>query len=160
MTIDRIRAIVSMASVLTALSGCTPSKPHGPDLFRAQNDIRERLSDAITLDGFSHGVRRQRDGSDHYDEININISISLDSLKGRHLSLEKLVTDIGRICAHPNYAHLPIRIFIRAGDDDDQMYLYAILATAVKGRTNIALVTATDSSNEIVVTVRHPSRDG
>ena len=153
---DRIRAITTVALVLTTLSGCTPSKPHDPDLIRAQNDIRERLSDVITLDGFSHGLRRHRDGLEHYDEI--DIGISLDSLKGRHLSLEKLMADIGWICAHPNYAHLPIRILIGAGDDDDQMYLYAIIATAVRGRTNVALDTATDSRNQIVITVLHRGR--
>lgn len=153
---DRLRPIATMVFVLTALSACTPSKPHGPDMIGAQDDIRERLSDAITLDGFSHGLRRHREGLEHYDEI--NISISLDSLKGRHLSLEKLVTDIGRICAHPNYAHLPIRIFIGAGDDDDQMYLYAILATAVKGRRNVALVTASDSRNQLIVNVLYRDR--
>lgn len=154
---EKIRAMATMASVLTALSACTPpSKPNGPDLVREQSDIREHLSEVITLDGFSHGVRRHRDGPEHYDEININIS--LDSLKGRHLSLEKLMTDIGWICAHPNYAHLPIRIFIGAGDDDDQMYLYAILATAVRGRPNVALLTAGDSRNQLIVNVLHRDR--
>ncbi len=95
---------------------------------------------------------------DHYDVI--NISVSLDSLKGRHHSLEKLMTDIGRICAHPSYAHLPIRISIGAGDDDDQMYLYAVLATAIKGTGNVGLVTVTDSSNEIVITVGYLGRGG
>jgi hypothetical protein len=90
----------------------------------------------------------------HHDVI--NISVSLDSLKGRHHSLEKLMSDIGRICAHPSYAHLPIRILIGAGDDDDQMYLYAILATAVKGAANVGLLTASDSRNQIVISVRHP----
>jgi len=153
---DRLRPIVTLVCVLTALSACSPSKPLGPDMIRAQDDIRERLSDVITLDGFSHGLRRHRDGLEHYDEI--NISISLDSLKGRHLSLEKLATDIGRICAYPGYGHLPIRIFIGAGDDDDQMYLYAILATAVKGRPNVALHTANDSRNQLIVTVLHRDR--
>lgn len=153
---DRLRAIATMVVVLAALSACAPSKPHGTDLIRAQDDIRERLSDTITFDGFSHGLRRHRDGLEHYDEI--SIGISLDSLKGRHLSLEKLMTDIGRICAHPNYAHLPIRILIGTGDEDDQMYLYAILATAVKGRPNVALLTASDSRNQLIITVLHRDR--
>lgn len=149
---DKIREVATMATLLVALSACTPqSKPHGPDLIREQSDIREHLSEVITFDGFSYGVRRHRDGQTHYDEININIS--LDSLKRRHPSLEKLMTDIGWICAHPNYAHLPIRIFIGADDEDDQMYLYAILATAVRGRGNVALFTAIDSRNQVVVTV-------
>lgn len=153
---DRLRPIVTMVFVLAVLSACTSSKLHGPDPFLAQNDIRERLSEVITLDGFSHGLRRHREGLEHYDEINVNIS--LDSLKGRHLSLEKLMADIGRVCSQPGYAHLPIRIFIGAGDEDDQMYLYAILATAVKGRSNVALLTASDSRNQLIVTVLHRDR--
>lgn len=155
---DEIRVMAAMVSVLAALSACTPSKANDPGLVGVRNDIHERLSEVITRDGFGHGLRVQRDGLNHYDEI--SIGVSLDSLKGRHLSLEKLITDIGWVCAHPNYAHLPIRIFIGAGDDDDQMYLYAILAAAIKGRGNVALVTVSDSRNEIVVTVRHPGRGG
>lgn len=154
---DRLRVIATLVFVLTALSACTSSRPPGPDQMLVQNDIRERLSDVITLDGFSHGLRRHREGLEHYDEI--NVSISLDSLKGRHLSLEKLMADIGWVCSQSNYAHLPIRIVIGAGDDDDQMYLYAILATAVKGRPNVALVTANDSRNQVIVTVLHRDRE-
>ncbi|MDA8255868.1 MAG: hypothetical protein M0Z99_09570 [Betaproteobacteria bacterium] len=146
-----------MVFVLAALSACTPGKSHVPGMIGAQDDIRERLSDVIISNGFSHGLRHHRDGLGHYDEL--NISISLDSLKGRHLSLEKLMMDIGSICAHPSYAHLPIRIFIGAGDEDDQMYLYAILATAVRGSPNVALLTANDSRNDsrnqLIVTVLH-----
>jgi len=153
---DRLRPIATMVFVLAVLSACTSSKLHGPDRILAQNDIRERLSDLITLDGFSHGVRRHREGLEHYDEINVNIS--LDSLKGRHLSLEKLMADIGWVCSQPGYAHLPIRIFIGASDEDDQMYLYAILATAVRGRPNVALHTANDSRNQLIVNVLHRDR--
>lgn len=154
----RLRAIATIAFVLTGVTACTPNRPNDPDLFQAQSDIHERLSEVISRDGFGHALRSQRDSLEHFDEI--RIGISLDSLKGRHLSLEKLMTDIGRICASPSYAYLPIRILIGAGDDDDQMYLFSILATAVKGRANIALITATDSRNEIVITVRHPGKRG
>lgn len=154
----RIRTIAVLASALTALSGCSPVVQHDPGLVREQSDIHERLSDAIGRDGFEHNFLNQREGSEHIDVI--HIKVSLDSLKGRHLSLEKLMTDIGRICSHPNYAHLSMRILIGAGDEEDQMYLYAILATAVKGRSNIALTAAVDSRNEIIITVRHPGPGG
>lgn len=153
----RVIAVVA-SSLLVALPGCTPSRQNELGLVREQTDIHERLSEEISRDGFDYKFLNQRAGSEHIDVI--NVSVSLDSLKGRHLSLEKLMTDIGRICSHPNYAHLPVRILIGAGDEDDQMYLYAILATAVKGRKNIALTTATDPRNEIIITVRHPGRSG
>lgn len=147
-----------MAAVLIALPACTPGRQNDPGWKREQGDIHERLSEAISRDGFDYNFGTERDGSERIDVI--HIKISLDSLKGRHLSLEKLMTDIGRVCSHPNYAHLPVSILIGAGNEDDQMYLYAILATAVKGRRNIALVAATDTRNEIIVTVRHPDPGG
>lgn len=154
----RIRAIAVMASVLTALPGCAPGRQADPGLLREQGDIRERLSEAISRDGFDHILRTHLDGPEPVYVI--NIKVSLDSLKGRHLSLEKLMMDIGRVCSHPDYGHFPISILIGAGDEDDQMYLYAILATAVKGRNNIALTPATDSHNEITIMVRHPHQGG
>ena len=153
---DGIRAIAVMVLFLTALQGCTPGRQNDLRLMREQSDIHKRLSEAISRDGFEHNLSTRRDGPEHIDAI--NIKVSLDSLKGRHLSLEKLMMDIGRICSHPIYAHLPIHILIGAGDEDDQMYLYTILATAVKGSSNIALITAADSRNEIIITVRHPGQ--
>lgn len=149
-----MRAIGASTILVACLAACTAGK--APDTIRprSQVDIHERLADVIVRDGFIHGLRTLRDGIEHYDVINIRVS--LDSLKGRHHSLEKLMTDIGRICSHPSYAHLPIRILIGAGDDDDQMYLYAVLATAVKGTANVGLTTVTHSHNEVVITVRHP----
>lgn len=156
-----VRAIavaVVASSLLVALSACTTSRQNEPAVVREQTDIHERLSDAISRDGFDHNFLTQREGPENIDVI--HVKISLDSLKGRHLSLEKLMTDIGRICSYPSYAHLPFHILIGAGDEDDQMYLYSILATAVKGRKNIALTTATDPRNVIIITVRHSGAGG
>lgn len=150
-------AVVALAFLL-ALPACTANRQIEPDLVRERTDIHERLSEAIRRDGFDYKFLSRREGPDRIDVI--HIKISLDSLKGRHLSLEKLMKDIGGICSRPNYAQLPFRILIGAGDEDDQMYLYSILATAVKGRENIALTTATDSRNEIIITVRHSGRSG
>lgn len=155
---DRLRAIAVMTSVLMTLSGCTPGRLIDSGLAREHSDIHERLSAEISRDGFDYTLLSQSEGVEHIAVI--SIQVSLDSLKSRHLSLEKLMTDIGRICSHPDYSHLPVRILIGAGDEDDQMYLYAILATAVKGRSNIALVTVADPRNEIIIKVRHPGRGG
>lgn len=153
-----IQAFAVMASSLIALSACAPDRANAPDLRLPRTDIHERLSEAITRDGFDYDFGTERDGLEDIDVI--HIKISLDSLKGRHLSLEKLMTDIGRVCSYPGYAHLPISILIGAGDEEDQMYLFAILATAVRGRSNIDLTTATDSLNEVKVTVRHRGQGG
>jgi len=147
-------------AVITALfiASCAPTRQQPPDLEQAKGDIHERLLEAINRDGYDYQMLTRREGTEHVDVI--NIKLSLDSLKGRHHSLEKLMTDIGRVCSRRSYAHLPVRIWIGAGDEEDQMYLYAVLATKVKGRENITLIPATDSRNEVVITVRHPAFGG
>jgi hypothetical protein len=150
--------IAVVAVALVALQGCAPSKQIDPGAVRERSDIHERLSEAIGRDGFDYHMLTRRDGPEHIDVI--NIKLSLDSLKGRHLSLEKLMTDIGRVCSRLSYAHLPVRIRIGADDEDDQMYLYAVLATTVKGRDNITLIPVTDSRNEVIITIRHPALGG
>lgn len=154
MIMCRIQAFAVMVPLLTALWACAPARQNAPGFAQPRSDIHERLSQAISRDGFDNDFGTERDGADHLDVI--RVEISLDSLKGRHLSLEKLMTNIGRICSHPNFAHLPVLVRIGASDEDDQMYLYAILATAVKGRDNITLLPVTDLRNEIIITVRHP----
>ncbi len=153
-----VRTIAAMTLALVAVTACTTARQSEPGPIVEQSDIHERLSEMISRSGFAHGLQSQRDGIDHFDAISIRLS--LDSLKGRHLSLEKLMKDIGRICAHPNYAYLPIQIDIRAGEEEDQMYLYAILATMVGERGNINVLTTTKLRAEIIVTVRHPGLMG
>ena len=153
-----VRATGLVGLVLLALAACAPTMQSDPPLSGGRTDIHERLSEAIIRDGFSHGLRSQRDGNEHFDVI--NIAVSLDSLKGRHQSLDKLMTDIGRICSNPGYAHLPILVVIGAGDEDDRMYLYAVLANSVKGRPNITVNSVSDTGNEILISIRHPGRGG
>jgi hypothetical protein len=147
-------------AVIAALfvASCAPARQQAPDLERAKGDIHERLLEAINRDGFDYHMLTRREGAEHVDVI--NIKLSLDSLKGRHHSLDKLMTDIGSVCSRRSYAHLPVRIWIGAGDEEDQMYLYAVLANTVKGRENITLIPATDLRNEVVITVRHPTLGG
>lgn len=140
------------------IAGCSPIRQQAPESERAMGDIHERLLEAINRDGFEYHMLTRREGAEHVDVI--NIKLSLDSLKGRHQSLEKLMVDIGRVCARRSYAHLQVRIWIGAGDEEDQMYLYAVLATKVKGRENVTLIPATDSRNEVIITVRHPASGG
>lgn len=160
---ESIATTVNSSGVLAVIAalfiaGCAPTRQPVPDLERAKGDIHERLLEAINRDGFDYQMLTRRERSEHVYVI--NIKLSLDSLKGRHHSLEKLMTDIGRVCSRRSYAHLPVRIWIGAGDEEDQMYLYAVLATTLKGRENITLIPATDSRNEVVITVRHPTSGG
>jgi len=152
----RIRVIALAVPVLVALADCAPIRQRDPEPVGAPSDIHERLVESITRDGFSHTLSSQHAGREHYDVI--SIAISLDSLKARHLSLEKLMMDIGRICRYPNYAHLPIRIVIGAGDEDDQSYLYAILTSAIRGGPNISIATAAEENNMITITVHRPGQ--
>lgn len=140
------------------IAGCAPIRQQAQESERAKGDIRERLLEAINHDGFDYHMLTRREGLEQVDVI--SIKLSLDSLKGRHQSLEKLMADIGRVCSRRSYAHLQVSIWIGAGDEEDQMYLYAVLATAVKGSENVTLIPATDSRNEVVITARHPASGG
>lgn len=157
-TLLRIRTIAVTIPVVLALVACAPGRKNEPEPVRAKTDIHERLAAAILRDGFSHSLYTQRERGEDHDVI--RITISLDSLKGRHLSLEKLMKDISTICAHPNYAHLPIHILIEARDDDDQTYLYALLTSIIKAGANIAIDIAADAGNMVTIRVRHPAQVG
>lgn len=144
---------VLAALVMTFVSGCAQPRRIDASAVAAQNDIHERLSAVITRDGFSHGLRSQRDGWQDFDSIYIRVA--LDALKRRHSSLDNLMKDIGRICALPIYAHLPIRIEIGAGDEADRKYLYDMLMPEIEGKANITVVSAADDYNDITIAVRH-----
>lgn len=152
--ISPIRKTLLAAAVAMILSGCASHSRHDPSSIAAQNDVHEKLSAVITRDGFTHGLRSQRDGWQDFDSIYIRVA--LDALKRRHYSLDNLMKDIGRICALPNYAHLAIRIEIGAGDEADREYLNSMLLPVVAGKTNITVITAPDAYNDITIAVRHP----
>lgn len=168
-TILQIRSAAGVVSVVLALAACASLKSQDQtsrkarsdiltaqdlSLRKARNDIHERLSAVIARDGFSHGLRSERDGSQDFDSVYIHVA--LDSLKRRHYTLDNLMKDIGTICALPSYAHLAIRIEIAAGDEEDRMYLKNLLVPAVAGKANITVVTDQDLYNDIVITIRHP----
>jgi hypothetical protein len=155
---SRMPLITAMVFVVLAVGACAPYRQQDPAFLRERSDIHERLSEVLVRDGFSHELKSVRDDLEHQDVIRVRLS--LDSIKGRHYSLEKLMADIGRICALPVYAHLPIRIVIMAGDESDQMYLYALLATATRGARNVSVATGESTRNDIIINVRHPGRGG
>lgn len=149
----RLGTVLVVAVLAVILSGCTSHRRTDAEAARLPTDIHGELLEKIGRDGFAYGAIRHRDDGRRVDVISINLS--LDSLKGRDLSLDQLATDIGRICTRPDYAHLPIFIRIRAGDEDDQMYLFAILAAAVKDAGNIDLTAGAGLRNEILITIHH-----
>jgi hypothetical protein len=154
----RIPLISAMVLITLATCACAPYRQQDPAFLRERSDIHERLSEVLVGDGVSHELQSRRDDLEHLDVIRVRLS--LDSVKRRHSSLEKLMEHIGEICALPVYAHLPIRIVIMAGSNDDRMYLYALLATATNRSRNIFLVSGESASNDIIITVRHPGRGG
>lgn len=153
-----IRAFAQIATVLLTISACSLPRQQVPKFTGELNNIHERLAQVVARSGFQHGMHSKRIES--HDADMIYIVVSLDSLKRRHSSLDKLLTDIGTICALPDYAHLPIRIVIGAKDKDDRKYMSAVLATPVNGKSNIDLFIGADSRNDITITVRHPSQGG
>lgn len=145
-----------MASVATVLASCAPQQRHDQNVTAARDDIHEKLSAVITRDGFTHGLRSQRDGWQHFDSIYVRIA--LDALKRRHYTLDNLMKDIGRTCALPNYSHLAIRIEIGAGDEADREYLSSMLMPAIQGKPNITVIAAPDIYNDITIAVSHPGQ--
>ncbi|HLA35684.1 MAG TPA: hypothetical protein VJ001_12535 [Rhodocyclaceae bacterium] len=145
-----------VALVLIGLFGCA-ARQAKVDNDAHLRDIHERLSAIAVRDGFFHSVRTRRNGNEDQDAVYIRIP--LDTLKRRHASLEKLMKDIGRACAAAEFAHLPIRIEIGAGDEDDRLYLKEALAPTIAGRKNILINASLDEYNDIIVTIIHRHLD-
>ena len=146
---------LSTAFFLAAFSGCAIDLKVGSRVSGV-SDIQERLSSVISRNGFSHGLRSERDGDHHLDSIHINIP--LDSLKRRHYSLENLMKDVGKVCSLPEFSALPIQIELAAGDDEDRVYLQALLLKEVGQSTNVRVTVETDVFNDILITTSHTGR--
>lgn len=155
-TYRKIGLAVLAALTLIAQLGCAARAPK-VDRDAHLRDIHERLSAIAVRDGFFHSIRTQRNGVEDQDAVYIRIP--LDTLKRRHASLEKLMNDIGRVCAAAEFAHLPISIEIGAGDEDDRLYLKEALTPSVAGRTNIRINASLDEYNDIIITVSHRRLD-
>lgn len=145
-----LRVLVALL-VLQTLSGCADPRSRGDEI-----DIQERLSAVISRNGFSHGLRSQRDGDRHVDSIYIRVP--LDSLKRRHYSLERLMKDVGRICTLPEYSGYPIRIEFGAGDETDRLYLKEALLKEIGQKINIRVFVESEDYNDILITFEHPSQ--
>lgn len=153
-----ILVVTWLAIGLTAVA-CSPYRQQELSAVRERADIHERLSELMIRDGFMHEFRSTRSDLEHRDAF--LVKLTLDSVKSRHPSLEKMLKDIGRICANPGYANLPIRIAVLSPDEDDRMFMFAILATAARGSTNnISVVPVESINNELLISTVHPAREG
>lgn len=146
--------------ILTAFAAgaCSPYRQQEPNFLREREDIHERLSELMVRDGFSHELRSERSELEHRDSF--LIKLTLDAVKGRHHSLDKMLKDVGRICANPGYAHLPIRILVLNPDEDDRQFMLAILETAVRNSPNIAVSGIDSRTSELRIIVVHSGRGG
>lgn len=151
----RMLAVLGALFVLQALSGCA-LEPRNGGRTSSADDMQERLSTVISRNGFSHGLRSERDAGYHLDSVYINIP--LDSLKRRHYSLENLMRDVGRICSLPEYSEYPIRVEFAAGDLEDRLYLKRLLLKEISLKANILVTVESDVFNDVLITIAHPDK--
>jgi len=144
-------AVLISAFLLPALAGCAVDQLYA-NRAGASTDIQERLSAAISRNGFRHTLRSERDDSHHFDTI--HISVPLDSLKRRHYSLDNLLKEVGRICALPEYSAYPIFIELGANDEEDRLFLREALLRGAGEKANIR-ISAAVADNHIAIVVNH-----
>jgi len=147
--------VLSAFFLLNVLSGCALDQLHG-SRARSDTDIQERLSSAISHNGFSHTLRSERRDDRHVDSI--YISVPLDSLKRRHYSLENLIRDVAKVCSLPEYATYSIRIEFGAGDEQDRLYLKETLLKDIGEKANIRVSVEPDEYNDILISLTHPDK--
>lgn len=135
------------------LYGCASGLDLRNEKEQRITELHERLSYAISRSGFTHGLRGMREEGRNIDSI--YISLSLDSLKRRHLTLDQMLTDVARICADKEFAAVDIRIEISASDEADLQYLRGMIEPTVVAAPNVRVSQMRDATNDIVITAVH-----
>lgn len=148
-----VKILIAALLSIGALCSCTPGINLKAEKEQRITELHERLSHAISRHGFNHGLRGTREDGRNIDSI--YISISLDSLKRRHESIDQMLADVGRICTAKEFAEVNIRIELSARDDDDMLYLYGLIQPTTAGAINVQVVRVRDAVNDIVITVAH-----
>lgn len=115
--------------------------------------LHERLSQIIHDNGFTHGIRSVREDQREIDTV--FVSIPLDSLKRRHISLHHMLFNVARLCARPEYAAVAIRIELNAVDESDREYMRDIVGPIVADARNISVFAQREAENDFVVTMSH-----
>lgn len=138
---------------LGMLCGCATGLDLKSEKEQRITELHERLSYSISNHGFTHGLRGTREEGRNIDSI--YISISLDSLKRRHLSLDQMLADVARICATKEFAEVDIRIELSTGDEADMQYLRGLIEPTLARASNVRVITMRDAVNDIVITTMH-----
>lgn len=115
--------------------------------------LHERLSQVIHDNGFTHGIRSVREDQREIDTV--FVSIPLDSLKRRHISLHHMLFAAARLCARPEYAAVSIRIELNAADESDREYMRGIVGPIVADARNVSLFAQREAENDFVITMSH-----
>ncbi len=148
------RKCVVLFAAMLVLGACTSGMKAGADAAAETKDIHERLSESIAADGFSHRIVSDRTAHTHHDSIHLRIP--LDGMKRRHEGVRKLLGNIARICALPEYSALPIRIVVATADEEDGEFLRAVMDQEAGGRKNVSFEVNKGSGGGIVIAVTHP----
>lgn len=146
--------LVTVAVIVVA--ACAPVRQLDTESGREYEDIHERLSDVIARAGFSHRIVSDRSDSAHLDSIHLRIP--LDGMKRRHEGVERVLIDIARVCALPEFASLPIRIVVATIDEEDGRYLRAVMDKEAGIGSNVTVQVTVGSGEGIVIAVRHSPR--
>lgn len=145
-----IAALLVLASTLAGCAGIPVSSKKAPP---AVEELHERLSVAIRNNGFSHGIHSVRE--DDRDIDSIFVSIPLDSLKRRHLSLDLMLTDVARLCAKPQFADVEVQIEIGVHDEEDARYMRSLIEPQVQRAANVKVLQVKEARNELTITMTH-----
>lgn len=113
--------------------------------------LHERLSEVIHQNGFTHGIRSVRQDERELDTV--FVSIPLDSLKRRHISLHHMLFNVARLCARPEYASVSIQIELNAADEADRIYMRDLVQPIVADARNVTVIAQREAENDLVVTL-------
>jgi hypothetical protein len=112
--------------------------------------LHEQLSQSIHDAGFSHGIRTVREDVREIDSI--FVAVPLDSLKRRHESLHRMLFNVARLCARPEFSKIAIRIELNAADAADRDYMRGIVEPIVNGMPNVVVAAQEEGAGEVVIT--------
>ena len=149
--------VVAVIVWFASMTGCAPMVS---ELKAARNQqgeaLHERLSQLIHSFGFRHAIRSVREDSREIDTI--FVTIPLDSLKRRHVSLHGMLFNVGRLCARPEHANVSIQIELNAGDEIDRAYLRGVVEPLVAEASNVKVGSQNDAANDFVITLAYTTR--
>ena len=150
---SKFRAVPPVALVLIALSGCaSPSAGRAPEIYVGPQYFHERLSLLLIRSGFPHKIFSER--TDHLYVDSIHVALSPDTIIRKHESLERLLSDVGRLCADPEYSNVVIRVVVTTILEADSVYVRDVLSPWIASRKNVSLTATKGPVDGFVVVTR------